>query len=124
MTTTTGCYLTPEYFACLRRHGAAHVLNGWARMPDIRQQMEIPEVFTADFTVARALLRRGRPYAEAVERFSPYREIQDPNPATRQALRNLMARARERNEPSYIFVNNRLEGNAPGTIQAIVDDAG
>jgi uncharacterized protein YecE (DUF72 family) len=72
------------------------------------------------FTVARALLRRGRAYAEAVEKFSPYTRLQDPNPSTRQALRKLADRARERNEPSYIFVNNRLEGNAPETIQAIL----
>ncbi len=113
-------FLGPEYFACLHRHGVAHVLNGWTRMPEIGSQMAMPEVFTADFTVARALLRRGRAYAEAVEKFSPYTRIQDPNPTTRQALRNLISRARERNEPSYIFVNNRLEGNAPETIQAIL----
>jgi uncharacterized protein YecE (DUF72 family) len=113
-------FLGPEYFACLHNHGVAHVLNGWTRMPEIGAQMALPDVYTADFTVARALLRRGRAYAEAVEKFSPYTRIQDPNPPTRQALRNLIARARERNEPSYIFVNNRLEGNAPETIQAIL----
>ena len=89
-------------------------------MPEIGEQMQLPEVFTADFTVARALLRKGRPYEDAVEKFSPYQQIQDPNPETRQALRLLISRARERNEPSYIFVNNRLEGNAPQTIEAIV----
>ena len=114
-------FLRPEYFACLRAHAAAHVLNAWTRMPEIAEQMAMPEVYTADFTVARALLRRGRPYAEAVEKFSPYRKVQDPNPGTRQALRALAARARERNEPSYIFVNNRLEGNAPETILAMLE---
>jgi uncharacterized protein YecE (DUF72 family) len=114
-------FLAAEYFACLRRHGVAHVLNGWTRMPEIGEQMEMPDVYTADFTVARALLRRGRGYAEAVEKFAPYTSIQDPNPSTRQALRNLAVRARERNEPSYLFVNNRLEGNAPETIQAILE---
>jgi uncharacterized protein YecE (DUF72 family) len=113
-------FLGVEYFACLRRHGVAHVLNGWTRMPEIGEQMAMPDVYTADFTVARALLRRGRAYAEAVEKFSPYTQVQDPNPSTRQALRQLAARARERNEPSYIFVNNRLEGNAPETIRAIL----
>jgi uncharacterized protein YecE (DUF72 family) len=113
-------FLGAEYFACLRRHGVAHVLNGWTRMPEIAEQMAMPDVYTADFTVARALLRRGRAYAEAVEKFSPYTRLQDPNPSTRQALRKLADRARERNEPSYIFVNNRLEGNAPETIQAIL----
>jgi uncharacterized protein YecE (DUF72 family) len=114
-------FLGVEYFDCLRRHGVAHVLNGWTRMPEIAEQMAMPDVYTADFTVARALLRRGRAYAEAVEKFSPYTQIQDPNPSTRQALRTLAARARERNEPSYIFVNNRLEGNAPETIRAILE---
>jgi len=114
-------FLREEYFACLRGHGVAHVFNAWTRMPDMSDQMGLPDVYTADFTVARALLRRGRPYEEAVERFSPYMELRDPNPETRQALRNLISRARERNEPSYIFVNNRLEGNAPRTIEAIVE---
>ncbi len=113
-------FLGPEYFACLRGRGVAHVLNGWTRMPEIGEQMALPEVYTADFTVARALLRKGRAYAEAVEKFSPYTGVQDPNPSTRQALRNLLVRAQERNEPSYIFVNNRLEGNAPETIQAVL----
>ncbi len=77
--------------------------------------------YTGGFTVARALLRRGRAYEEAVAKFTPYAHVQDPNPETREALRLLIARARERHEPSYIFVNNRLEGNAPETIEAITD---
>jgi uncharacterized protein YecE (DUF72 family) len=114
-------FLTPEYFACLHGHGVAHVFNAWTRMPEIHEQMQLPDVYTADFTVARALLRRGRPYEQAVAKFSPYKDIQDPNPETRQALRELISHARERHQPSYIFVNNRLEGNAPQTIEAMVD---
>lgn len=113
-------FLVPQYFACLRAHGVAHVLNAWSRMPELDRQMGLPGVFSADFTVVRALLRRGRPYEKAVEAFSPYREIQDPNPEARQAIREVIRRARERREPSYIFVNNRLEGNAPGTIESLV----
>ena len=114
-------FLESEYFACLYRHGVAHVFNAWTRMPDIGEQMQLPEVYTADFTVTRALLRRGRPYEEAVAKFSPYERVTDPNPQVRQALRDLMVRAKQRHEPSYIFVNNRLEGNAPQTIEAVVD---
>jgi uncharacterized protein YecE (DUF72 family) len=114
-------FLAPEYFACLRRHRAAHVFNAWTRMPEIGRQMHLWDAYTADFTVARALLRRGRPYEEAVAKFTPYAHVQDPNPETRQALRLLIAHARQRHEPSYIFVNNRLEGNAPETIEGITD---
>jgi uncharacterized protein YecE (DUF72 family) len=114
-------FLAPDYFACLRRHGVAHVFNAWTRMPDIAEQVQLPEVFTADFTVTRALLRKGRPYEEAVAKFAPYRQVQEPNHEVRQALKDLIKRARDRAEPSYIFVNNRLEGNAPQTIEAIID---
>jgi uncharacterized protein YecE (DUF72 family) len=114
-------FLGPEYFDCLRGRGVAHVFNAWTRMPAIGEQAAFPDAYTADFTVARALLRHGRPYEQAVAMFTPYQQIQDPNPETRQALRGLISRARERHQPSYIFVNNRLEGNAPQTIEAIVD---
>jgi hypothetical protein len=90
-------------------------------MPEISVQMRLPDACTADFTLARALLRRGRAYEDAVAKFTPYSHVQDPNPETRDALRILIARARERHQPSYIFVNNRLEGNAPETIEAITD---
>jgi len=114
-------FLGRDYFRLLQNRGIAHVLNAWTRMPALQVQMRLPDVFTAGFTVARALLRQGRPYEQAVAAFSPYRQIQDPNPEARRALRDLIARARERHEPSYIFVNNRLEGNAPQTIEAIVE---
>jgi uncharacterized protein YecE (DUF72 family) len=114
-------FLAPEYFACLRSHRVAHVFNAWTRMPEIGEQMKLQDAYTADFSVARALLRRARPYEEAVEKFSPYSHVQDPNPDTRAALRLLIAQARKRHQPSYIFVNNRLEGNAPQTIEAITE---
>lgn len=113
-------FLSPEYFECLHGHGAAHVLNAWSRMPELPRQIAIPQVFTADFTVVRALLRFGRPYEKAVAQFSPYKQIQDPYPEAREAMRSIIKRARDRNQPAYVFVNNRLEGNAPGTIEAIV----
>ena len=115
-------FLAGQYFTCLRRHGVAHVFNAWTRMPELSEQMQVPDIYTADFTVARALLRKGRPYEDAVAKFSPYTQTQDENPEVRSALRSLISRARERRQPSYVFVNNRLEGNAPQTITAIVED--
>lgn len=114
-------YLEPDYFELLREGNIAHVFNAWTRMPAISRQMDIRDVFTADFTVARALLKTGRKYEHAVNLFSPYRAIQEPNQEVREALRNLLIRAKRRAEPAYLFVNNRLEGNAPGTIEAVVD---
>lgn len=112
-------YLDPVYFDCLRAFNVAHVFNGWTRMPDLPAQIAIEEAYTADFIVARALLRHGRTYAEAVEKFQPYERVQEPNPAGRGALKALMEHATQKKQLAFLFVNNRFEGNAPGTIEAV-----
>ncbi len=114
-------FLRPEYFACLRSHGVAHVLNAWSRMPELQSQLEIPDVLTADFLISRALLRRGRVYEDAVRTFSPYKSVQDPNPEARSALRQMIEIARAKRQRAFLYVNNRLEGNAPQTIMAVAE---
>ncbi|HLK47503.1 MAG TPA: DUF72 domain-containing protein [Bryobacteraceae bacterium] len=114
-------FLEKDYFACLRSHGIAHVYNAWSKMPELRHQMAIPDSVTADFLVARALLRRGRNYEDAVTLFTPYREVQDPFPEARESMRVLIGRAREDKRMLFLFVNNRLEGNAPLTILSVVE---
>jgi uncharacterized protein YecE (DUF72 family) len=114
-------FLEKDYFACLRSHGVAHVYNAWSRMPELQHQLAIPDSATANFSVCRALLRRGRVYEEAVQTFSPYTEVQDPNPEARESMRVLIGRARENKEFFFLFVNNRMEGNAPMTILSVVD---
>jgi uncharacterized protein YecE (DUF72 family) len=113
-------YLEKPYFDCLHAHNVAHVFNAWTRMPSLNEQIAIPGAFTADFTVVRALLREGRNYEQAVEQFSPYDKLQDENPEAREAIRALIRRMREERRAAMIFVNNRFEGNAPTTIQAMV----
>jgi uncharacterized protein YecE (DUF72 family) len=115
-------FLAPEYFHCLRTHGVAHVFNAWTRMPELGVQLRLPDAFTAPFTLCRALLSRGRSYEEAVRLFSPYEEIRDPNPSGRESLRDLIRQSRDLGVAAYIFVNNRFEGNAPRSIEAIVED--
>jgi uncharacterized protein YecE (DUF72 family) len=114
--------LAPDYFACLCARNVAHVYNAWSRMPELKTQIAIPGSETADYLVCRALLRRGRMYEEAVRTFSPYTHIQDPNPEARDAMRILLDRARKEGKTFFLFVNNRLEGNAPLTILSLVDE--
>ncbi len=117
-------FLEADYLDCLRSYNVAHVLNAWTRMPEIQRQLQIEDIFTADFSVVRALLRHGRTYEAAVKSFEPYRAVQDENPGTRDALKAIIARARRIKQPAFVFVNNRLEGNAPGTIDAVTGDSG
>jgi uncharacterized protein YecE (DUF72 family) len=112
--------LRTEYFDMLRRHRVAHVFNSWTKMPPVGEQMQMPGAFTTNFFAARFLLRPGRAYQQAVEKFSPYRETQEINLEAREALKSLVRRSEQTptKRPSYIFVNNRLEGNSPNTIAA------
>jgi uncharacterized protein YecE (DUF72 family) len=114
-------FLRPEYFECLRAFNMPHVYNAWTRMPEISDQIAIPESRTSDLLVARALLRRGRPYEDAVRMFTPYDRVQEINERVRSGLRELVDIALVDGQPAFIFVNNRLEGNSPGTIIAITD---
>jgi hypothetical protein len=43
-------------------------------MPEMIEQISIPEAVTADFTVVRALLNKGSSYDQAVKGFEPYNE--------------------------------------------------
>ncbi|MGH7524781.1 MAG: DUF72 domain-containing protein [Gemmatimonadales bacterium] len=112
-------FLTPAYFAVLRDHGVAHVFNSWTRMPPIGEQLLLHESLTADFVVARALLRPGRTFANAVDAFAPYDRIREENPALRQELAALARTAINLRIPAYVIINNRAEGCAPLTIAAI-----
>jgi len=114
-------FLQPGYFACLRAHNVTHVYNAWTRMPEITDQLAIPDSRTSDLLVARALLRRGRPYEDAVRQFAPYDRVQEINEPVRRGLRELVDIALVDGRPAFLFVNNRLEGNSPGTIVSITD---
>lgn len=115
-------YLQAGYFDALRSNGVAHTLTSWSRMPSLREQLLNREVFTAAHTAARALLRPGRGYDQAVKLFSPYREVKDEYPSARHALRELISRSRSEKRTAYIHINNRLEGNAIGTIEGVLED--
>jgi len=112
-------FLTPMYFAVLREHGVAHVFNSWTRMPSIGDQLDLPGSLSGQFLVARALLRPGRSYDEAVDAFAPYDRIREPNPPLRQDLARLVETAVRTRIPAYLLVNNRAEGSAPLTIAEV-----
>jgi uncharacterized protein YecE (DUF72 family) len=114
-------FLTADYLNMLETHGVAHVLNNWTRMPPIIEQIQLAGVLTAKFSVARALLKPGRTYEEAVELFQPYDHIREENPQLRLGLAEAVTRCIAEGRTLYAYVNNRAEGNSPKTIEAILD---
>ncbi len=117
-------WLGPEYLACLRKHAVAHVWNNWSDMPAVSEQFGIVgEPPTDDLEVARFLLKPGRKYEDAVAKFKPYKITQEINDDARSALQLMIEKrwVRLSRNGTYIYINNRLEGNALMTVLAVLD---
>ena len=117
-------WLAPEYFACLARHRVTHVFNSWDAMPSVGEQLAMAGSRTNPRLVAaRFLLKPGRKYEDAVNAFKPYDRVKDPNPEARAAGAALIAEGRKAGQghKTFIYVNNRLEGNALETINGMLD---
>jgi hypothetical protein len=75
-----------------------------------------------NLVAARFLLKPGRKYEQAVKAFEPYDSIKEENPEARAAGKALIEAGKAAGPKSrtFIYVNNRLEGNAIATIGAMV----
>jgi len=95
-------------------------------MPSVSEQMALPDSQTnPSLCTARFLLKPGRKYEDAVKLFSPYDRIKDPDAEARKAGAGLIREGRQAGPQrrTFIFVNNRLEGNALETISAMIERA-
>jgi uncharacterized protein YecE (DUF72 family) len=118
-------WLKREYFECLARHGVTHVFNSWEAMPPVSDQMALPESRTNPvLAAARFLLAPGRKYEEAVKIFGPYDQLKEENPPARAAGKSLIeeGKAAGPKRKTFVFVNNRLEGNALETIAGMLPE--
>jgi hypothetical protein len=95
-------------------------------MPAVSDQIALPGSRTnPELVAARLLLKPGRKYEDAVKTFQPYDKTQEVNEEARKAGAALIVEG-ERFEPrrkTYIYVNNRLEGNALETISATLEQS-
>lgn len=114
--------LGSRYRDLLTHYGVAHVYNHWSVMPALASQHRtLGQTFTAQFVVIRLLTPLGLSHAEAVRRFSPYNRLVQPLPQMRVDTLALIRQAVAEQRSAYVLVNNRAEGNAPSTIQALMD---
>jgi uncharacterized protein YecE (DUF72 family) len=117
-------WLRADYFECLAKHRVTHVFNSWDAMPSVREQMALPESRTnPEVVAARFLLKPGRRYEEAVKFFERYDKIKEENAEARAAGRALIKQGQTAGpkRKTFVFVNNRLEGNAITTIEAMLE---
>jgi uncharacterized protein YecE (DUF72 family) len=114
--------LTVEYRRMLMRHGVAHVYNHWCFMPSLADQHQRMEhTFTTDFSLFRLLTPLRMTYEAAKKRAAPYNKIVAELPEMRRDVVALVKQSIKDGRRAYVLVNNRSEGNAPKTIQGLVE---
>ena len=107
------------YCLMLSRHGVAHVYNHWSGMPPLSEQHTPMQGFTAVFTVLRLLTPLKMSYEAAKKRAEPYTKIVEELPQMRRETVQLVRQAVGAGHRAYVLVNNRVEGNAPLTVEAL-----
>lgn len=113
--------LGPVYRDMLSLHGVAHVYNHWSYMPPLAEQHQKLDTFTAPFTVLRLLTPLKITYEAAKLRAQPYDKIVGELPEMRKHTVALVKQAIADQRFAYVIVNNRAEGNAPLTVQALTE---
>ena len=112
--------LGTDYRKVLESHGVAHVYNHWSYMPPLAEQHQrMEKCFTTPFTVLRLLTPLKMSYEAAKKRAEPYTKIVEELSEMRRDTVELVKKAVDEKRKTYVLVNNRSEGNAPLTIQAL-----
>jgi uncharacterized protein YecE (DUF72 family) len=115
--------LACEAFAAgLRECGAVPCLAIHARMPPVAEQAALLGLDAAECTlplVARWNLHAGRGYEEARGDYFPFNRLVEEDRTSRLALAWLARAASATARDVYITINNKAEGSAPLSVQAL-----
>ena len=82
-------------------------------------QIPTPDCWPKLFGETPGSLLFGFNVPEDVQTFEPSRQVQEPYEVARAGLVTIATEAIGRKKPAFLFVNNRLEGHAPTTIEAV-----
>lgn len=108
--------------ALLRAHDVAPCLSQWSHMPPFSVQLEtVGAAPPGPVAVARLLLPPGTTYEGQKRACAPFDRIVRPDPTLRAAVVRFVREAGERGTPAFVVVNNKVEGSAPLTIEALAE---
>lgn len=105
----------------LHDRNASPCLTLHPSMPDLRTQWQKTRAGEAPHLVVRWNLSGRQKYDDAKARYAPFDRVVDPDEGIRSALARAIDWAVERNRPVWITANNKAEGCAPATLEAIAD---
>ncbi|MBY0263517.1 MAG: DUF72 domain-containing protein, partial [Phycisphaerales bacterium] len=109
--------LTERYAQMLASFGVSHGFCAHPAMPGgIPEQMAVIGDRVGPATVCRWLLHEGETYEGSRERYAPFNQIVDDDPAVRSAVADLLEAAVRAGRLSWMIVNNKAEGSAPRSV--------
>ncbi len=111
--------LSTDYCALLARRRVAHVYNYWSDMPMPAEQAAVVPIASMPFFVARLMLRPGTRYEQRKRSFAPFDRLLDPDDTMRAQLVSMLGTCADLGRSAFVLVNNKAEGSAPLTIEAI-----
>lgn len=112
--------LTPEYYNALESNGVCHVFSVHPRLPDLRTQyrgLSAPDEQPA--TIVRWNLHGTYGYEEARAKYAPFNQLVEEDPTTRDTIAGLAAVSFQRGRPVFVTINNKAEGSAPLSVDAL-----
>lgn len=109
--------LTSDYAAALQDAGAWHCYAVHPSQPSLARQLDI--VPLRGPVLVRWLLRAELQYREAKERYEPFDKLVDVDSASRDAIVELACQAMRDAVPMLVIVNNKAEGCAPASVEAL-----
>jgi len=112
-------FMTPDYAAALHHGGAAHGYLVHPEMPALPDQAQLLPPAAGRPTLIRWMLQPGYTYSGAREAWSPFTRLGRPDPIHRGQVATLVRRAAALESTTYVVVNNKAEGSAPLSIEAL-----
>lgn len=115
----TPAWFNPNLAAVLEDTGAQPCLSVHPRMPSLRDQWRLLRFQHTEALHIRWNLGWGQDYGTSKASFAPFDRLAAPDLDTRGQLAKAIAWALRRERPVWVVANNKAEGCAPATLEAL-----
>jgi len=112
-------FLTRDWMAALHHAGAGHACVVHPTMPSVVEQLDLAPPVRGLTCVIRWMLQPGHRYAEARETWAPFDRLRAADTTRRSEVAETIARILEIGANPLVIVNNKAEGSAPASIEAL-----